>query len=269
MDVFGYKDYRKCLTDWISAQKKGRRLNAAVVSEKIGVHPTFMSQVLKGTKDLSSEQWVSVCRLMDLTDIEFEFLQFLLLANRAGSADLKEFFRGKLDEILGRRLQLQKRLKGHRQLSNEHRSIFYSSWIYSAVRLFCACDGGKNIEAISDEFRIPRAQADQITSFLSSCGLCVKNGDHFELGDQHIHVPSDSPFVIRHHINWRLRALNSLDTTSETELNFTAPMSISKADFGLIREKIVKLIQEAVEIAKKSDAEDVVALNIDFFKAMK
>lgn len=269
MDVFSYQDYRSYLTDWLSAQKKERRLNAAVVSEKIGVHPTLVSQVLKGTKELNSEQWVGVCSLMDLTELEFEFLQFLHLANRAGSADLKKFFQKKLDEILGRRLQLQNRFTDQRQLSDEHRSIFYSSWIYSAIRLFCACDGGKNIQEISEEFRISRSQADEITTFLASCGLCVKKGDHFELGDQHIHVPANSPFVIRHHTNWRLRAINALDKTSEAELNFTAPMSISKADFGLIREKIVKLIQEVVVIAKKSDAQDVFALNIDFFKPMK
>lgn len=270
MDVFSYEDYRKYLTDWIAYQKKERRLSASTVSEKIGIHPTFMSQVLKGTKDFSTEQWVCLCNLMDLTDIEFEFLQFLLLANRAGSIETKKFFQGKLDEILERRLQLQKRFKGHRQLSDEHRSIFYSSWIYSAVRLFCACDGGKSIQAISEEFRISRAKADEIVAFLLSCGLCVKNkNDFFELGDQHVHVPANSPFVIRHHTNWRLRAVNSLDNTTEEELNFTAPMSISRADFALIREKVVKLIQEVVVIAKESNAEDVFALNIDFFKPMK
>lgn len=74
-----------------------------------------------------------------------------------------------------------------------------------------------------------------------------------------------TPFVIRHHSNWRLRAINSLENTNTEELNLTAPMSISKKDFQIIREKIVKLIQESVEVAKASKAEDLAALTIDFF----
>ncbi len=62
-----------------------------------------------------------------------------------------------------------------------------------------------------------------------------------------------------------MRAVNSLENTTQEELNFTAPMSISKKDFALIREKIVKLIQETVEVAKASEAEDLATLTIDFF----
>jgi len=269
MDIFTYKDYRKFLSDWLILEKKRHRLNATLLATKIRVHPTFISQVLKGNKELSSEQWFSICEVMSLTEIENDYLHFLLLQNRAGTKEVRAFYQKKLDEILKRRLQLQERIKEHRQLTDQERAIFYSSWIYSAIRLFTACNEGQTLDQLSEKFQLSKSKADEILSFLCVTGLCKFENGKYHMGNKHIHVPANSPFVVRHHTNWRLRAITSLENTMNEEMNFTAPMSISKKDFPVIREKIVKLIQEVVEIAKASDAEDLATLTIDFFWPLK
>ncbi|HEY8270608.1 MAG TPA: hypothetical protein VIG33_06935 [Pseudobdellovibrionaceae bacterium] len=43
-------------------------------------------------------------------------------------------------------------------------------------------------------------------------------------------------------------------------------MSISKKDFEVLREKFNLAIKEVVDIAKESAAEEIVCLNIDFFR---
>jgi len=269
MDIFTYKNYRQFLSDWLLLEKKQHRMNASLLAEKIRVHPTFVSQVLKGNKDLSSEQWLSICEIMNLTEIENDYLHFLLLQNRAGTKETRTFYQKKLDEILKKRLQLQERWKDHKQLTDQERAVFYSSWLYSAVRLFTACGNGQTLEQLSDKFHLSKSKTDEVLSFLCSTGLCKFERGKYHMGDQHVHVPANSPFVIRHHTNWRLRAINSLENTLPEEMNFTAPMSIAKKDFPLIREKIVKLVQEVVEIAKASEVEELATLTIDFFWPLK
>lgn len=269
MDIFTYNDYRKILADWLQLEKKQHRLNASMLAERIRVHPTFISQVFKGNKDLSSEQWLEICELMNLSEIEGDYLHFLLLMNRAGTKKTRTFYQKKMDEILRKRLRLQDRFKDHKQLTDQERAIFYSSWLYSALRLYCSCEEGKTFEQLVQKFELSKNKANEILEFLCAFGLCKFEKGQYHLGDQHVHVSANSPFVIRHHTNWRLRALNSLESSTTEELNFTAPMSISKKDFHIIREKIVKLIQESVEIAKASKAEDLAALTIDFFWPLK
>lgn len=244
-------------------------MNSASLAEKVGVHPTFISQVLKGTKDLSSEQWITTCDLMNLNDIEKDYLHLLLLMNRAGTPQARNYYRTKLNEILSRRLQLQERMKEHRQLTDQDRAVFYSSWIYSAMRLYSDCSKGKTVDQLSEKFQLSKDKTEEVMEFLVQTGLCKFDNNKFSLGDQHLHVPANSPFVIRHHTNWRLRALNSLESTTPEELNFTAPMSISKKDFQVIREKIVKLIQDIVAVTKDSESEDLAALTIDLFLPLK
>lgn len=244
-------------------------MNSALLAEKVGVHPTFISQVLKGHKDLNSEQWIAVCELVNLTDIEKDYLHLLLLLNRAGTPQARKYYQAKLNEILSRRLQLQERMTEHRQLSDQDRAVFYSSWIYSAMRVYTACGEGQTIEQLSEKFSISKEKTEEIMQFLTVTGLCKFDGGKFSVGDQHLHVPANSPHVIRHHTNWRLRALNSLEKTTPEEMNFTAPMSISKKDFQVLREKIVKLVQEVVDVVKTSEPEEVATLTIDLFWPIK
>lgn len=269
MDVFSYKDYRTFLDDWLIFEKKHHRMNAYLLAKKINVHPTFISQVLKGHKDLSPEQWLSICKIVKLTEIETDYLHFLLLQNRAGTKEARDFYKKKLDDILKKRLSLKDRIKDHKQLTDQERAIFYSSWIYSAMRLYTACNQGQTLEQLAEKFQLSRIKTDEILNFLCATNLCKFENEKYHLGDQHIHIPANSPFVVRHHTNWRLRAINSFEHTLPEEMNFTAPMSIAKKDFLIIREKIVKLIQDTIEIAKASEAEELATLNIDFFWTLK
>lgn len=265
MDVFQYSDYRKFLQDWLLKAKKEKKTSASQLAEVIRVHPTFLSQVLLGKKDLASDHWIGLCDYFDLTEIEKDYLNFVYLKNRAGTPTSKKFYQRKMDEILKKRLHLKERLKDHRELSDSERAIFYSSWIYSAIRLFCSVGKGQSLLNIADKFNIKKDKAEQIVEFLIQTGLCKIERDLIQMGDQHIHVSADSPFVSKHHINWRVLGIQSLDRAQTDELHFTGPMSVSKKDFLVIREKIVKLIQENIEIIKESDAEDVASLTIDFF----
>jgi len=74
--------------------------------------------------------------------------------------------------------------------------------------------------------------------------------------------------VVKHHANWRFRAIQKMDQREDSEMFFSSPMSISKSDFQRIREVFAKSIQAALEICKASPAEEVVCLNIDFFKTL-
>ena len=97
-------------------------------------------------------------------------------------------------------------------------------------------------------------------------GLCIEEQGIYRLGDSHIHVSNESHFVVKHHLNFRIKSMQKMDTRDGNELFFTAPMSISKADFKIIREKLNLIVKEIVEVAKDSKSDQVTCLNIDFFK---
>ena len=231
----------------------------------MGIHPTLLSQVLKEKKELSSEQWMQFCSILELTSLEKEYLVFLHLKNRAGTKELRDYYQSKLDIILQQRLELKSKFQNYKELSDKDRAIYYSTWLYAAIRIYCAIDNGKSIDDICNKFQITKNYAQEILDFLCVTGLCVLEKNKYKMGTQHLHVPDNSPFLNKHHLNWRLKSIQALDSVQKEDIHLTSAMSISKKDFESIREKLTDAIQESVKIAKESNAEDVVVLTLDYF----
>jgi uncharacterized protein (TIGR02147 family) len=269
LNVFDYSDHRQFIKDWIAEARRAKTSNLSKLAEVIQVHPTYLSQALAGNKDLSLEQAAFLSRHFQFTKLEQEYFFVLLQLDRAGTQLLKDLLLEKKKEIEAERNKLDRRFEKHRQLSTEQRAKYYSSWIFAAVWNTTSIGGGQTLNQIAERFLVSRARAEEILSFLVAAGLCHETKGVYSPGESHVHVSNESPFVMKHHSNWRLKAMNQMDGRNSSELFFTAPAAISKKDFEVIREKLNFMIKEFVEIAKASESEELICLNIDFFRASR
>lgn len=265
-NLYDFSDYRSFLKAWIEWAKQDGRSNLSKLAQVAQVHGTFLSHVLKGNKSLSLEQASLIAEHISLSKLEEDYFLILIQIDKAGNQRLKNYWLAKKKEIEQEKNKLKSRLEKHQELSAEDKAIFYSSWIYTAVWSATAIENGQSLQQLADRFQMPRNKIEEVVSFLVQAGFCSEKKGIFTIADIHLHIPNESPLVVKHHTNWRMKAIQKMDTRSEEELFFTAPMSISLKDFDRIRERINVLIKEAVDIAKDSPAEEIVCLNIDFFK---
>jgi hypothetical protein len=84
------------------------------------------------------------------------------------------------------------------------------------------------------------------------------------MGPARTHVPAESPLVARHHLNWRLKAMERFSTISDEELVFTSPMTLSRKDGRAVREAIAELIEKVSGVVERTDPEKLSVLNIDW-----
>lgn len=264
MEIFNFSNYRDFVQNTL--KKKGQKGKMNRLAEAIQIHPTQLSKILSGVKDFNLEQAHSVCEYFELTNIETRYFLLLVEKERAGTMKLKKFFSEEIDKIKKESQQISTRLKEHRNLSDEEKSIFYSSWMYSAIRLYCSIGKGATLEDISNYFQLDRKKALEIIDFLVANGLCDRQQNLYVMGTQHTHVAANSPHSIKHQLNWRLKSLQKQERVQEHELAFTAPMSISSKDFLVIREKIAAAIKDCIEVAKESEADHLACLTIDWLK---
>ena len=184
----------------------------------------------------------------------------------AGTAKLKSKIKNEIEDTKKAAQSISTRLKTERELTDTERAIFYSSWLYPAIRLYCSTSGnGKTLEEIMERFSLPRVKALKLLDFLVQSQLCALSGSHYKMGAQSTFVPQGSPFLNRHHSNWRLKAMQTYESLSEEELMFTGAMSIARKDFELLREKMAGFIKEFSQIVKDSPAEEIACFNMDFF----
>jgi hypothetical protein len=198
--------------------------------------------------------------------LESEYFYYLVQIERAGNQSLRKFFQKKLDEIKAKSLKLSERVKFKKELTEEQKSIFYSSPLYSAVHLFTSIkDNGVTPEEIQSRFDIDRMKVGEVLKFLKETSLCEQIGNAYKMGTQSTHLSANSPHIVKHHANWRLRAITAAEELSTNELMYTVNVSLSKKDFEKLREEMVEYIQKFLETVYESPAEDIATFNMDWF----
>jgi hypothetical protein len=220
---------------------------------------------LAGSRDLTLEQGQLVAEFFGLASLETDYFILLLQIERAGTTKLKEYWGAKLAEVKKSSLQVEKRVHKDRILTDYEKSIFYSSWLYSAVRAYSSIGEGQTFDSMVQKFNVPRTKLTEIIQFLVNSGLCVEENGLIKAGPQRTHLELSSPFISKHHGNWRNKAIQKTESLSSEELMYTAPLSISKKDFLSFREECIALVKLLHERVKKTSPEEIACFNLDLY----
>ena len=119
--------------------------------------------------------------------------------------------------------------------------------------------------SICKALQLPAAIISSILNFLVRTGLAEQKEDRFICGPTRIHLAESSPLIAKHHTNWRMKAIQSLDEKNKTDLHYSSVMCLSQAAAEKIRELLLQAIQESEPIIKEAENEIVCTLAIDLF----
>lgn len=265
MQLYQCLTYRQYLLDKMG--KAGSRTGLRKrLAEAIPVHGTFVSQVLKGKADFSPEQAESINLFFQHDDEESEFFFTLLMKDRAGTERLKSRLERKLQILREAKFNIQKRLDVSKEISNEDRERYYSSWIYGAVYILVAIPQFQNIEALSSALKISRIQTKEIVDFLLKTGVILEQEGSLIPGSKHIHIGNESELILKHHSNWRFHALSSLQLLNKDNLHFSSCLSLSMNDVLRVKESMLGNLKHNVEIISASKEEVAYVMNLDFYR---
>jgi uncharacterized protein (TIGR02147 family) len=264
--IFNFNDFRDYLKDYFRRLPKRGYGEAKRIAAHLGVSSTYMSHVFNGSKQLTLEQGHMLAQYLGLAALEADYLFYLVEFDRAGTQDLKKYCQSKLQEIKSKSQNLVNRVQAKKLMTEQEKSIFYSTALFSAVHIYCSTsERGKNLEEIASRFDISRAVASETLKFLVEAQLCFQNGPYFTVGTQSTHLEAGSPYLLKHHINWRLRAIQVSEELKEEELMYTVNVSLAKKDFGLLREEMVQFIKKFLDRIHPSPSEEIATLNLDWF----
>lgn len=266
MDIFEFEDYKKyTLNRFHSLPKRGYGQQRKL-AEHLQVSTTFISQVLQTDKSFNLEQAVLVCEFLGLTEMETNYFLKLVQLERAGSYKLKTILKKDLLILKQQSQKVAHRLKNDKKLSDEQRAIFYSDWFYSGIRLLTGIKGFQELEDISQHFGLPRKVTADAIHFLLDAGLVIEQKGKLHVGPSKTFLESESSFAKLNHSNWRNKAIQNMQFPYEEKLHFTSPLTISIKDAEKVKLKILKLIEETGKIVGPSKPEELMCLNIDWFK---
>lgn len=263
-DVFTFKDYKKFIQAVLNERED---LNRSSIARELQVQSAYISQVLNGSAHLSMEQGYRLTETFSLGVAEKEFFMCLLQYNRAGSRDLEVFYKQKLQELLETHLNLTKRLKNSPTLSEEDRSVYYSSWIYGAVHMATLVPELNNVPRIAAYLELPVSRVQSVIDFLLRTGLVKHERGNYKAGPTRLHLGSDSIYLAQMHHNYRQMAIERIQRIKEENISkhlmYSSIAVISQEDFYVIKDILLKSIQDSRDVILPSKEEILCLMNVD------
>ena len=266
--LFEYKHYKDYLLSRTGSKKQRRGIKTAM-AQALRCQPTYVSQVLNGSADFSLEQAEILSRFLDHTKEERQFFMLLVQKDRAATKPLKVFFQEQIDLILAKRMVLVERLGSQTTLSKENQAFYYSTWHYAAIHIALTIAPLRTRSELAKFLQLPLKKVSEILEFLVSVGLARQEGETFAVGTSQIRLDNDSHNIIKHHMNWRQQAMDSLDREDLKDLHYSAVVSLSSQDAVKIKDKILDALKEHLAIIKESKEEELYCYCIDFFSMKK
>lgn len=260
MNLYSETDYRKVITNLVGA-KSGLKIK---LSQHMGCQPSYLTRVLKGQADLNQDQLLSICSFFQFDLDQTEYLLCVLLENRSAKISTKKFFKTKITQISEKALQLKKQLKAESKLSEEFEDIYYSSWIYSAIHISLLSPSFDE-KKISEHFGVKLQDTLNALNKLELMGLIIKKNNRWQVVHTNTHLGSDSSWLSRHHMNWRIKLTEKMSRNDLNGLHYSSIACCSKEDKILINQILLEALQKCRELIKKSKNETVFYYGLDFF----
>ncbi len=264
--IYDFINYREYLQKWIEdLGPRGYGVKGRIAAA-LNISSSLVSQIFKAEKTLTPDQASDLCDFMGLVETEADYFHLLLDFDRASSHKFKEKLKKKIIQRQEHSRKISQRVPKNRVLSDEDKAIYYSSWLYTGMRNLTAVPGMDHAESIAKHLNIEVSLIHRILRFLLDKGMCKEENGKITYGPSYIYIDKDSPFINKHHQNWRFQAIQNMEKRRDGDIFFTSPMSLSHEAAEEIRKLIPNIVEKAMKISGPSDSETVACLNIDWFK---
>jgi uncharacterized protein (TIGR02147 family) len=257
-----YKDYLKAMIE-VAEPKHGYISQLAVAAQ---CQRSYLSQVINSHVQLTPDHGLGLCRFFRLTEKETDYFLLLLEHARAGSLQLRERVQSKIDKLRKESINLSKRVGAQTIEEGQILGRYYSSWHWMAIHIISSIPEYQDVKSIARSLSIPEELVKNTLEKLMQMGCVEKKKDKWHHKGADMHLTNDSPSVNLHHNNWRQRSLLDSAMLNEESVHYTSVFSMSEHDYTLLRDMILKWIDDSRKVISPSNPEKLVCLCLDFFK---
>lgn len=266
VSVYEFQDYKKFLLEWVKLQPNSGRGIYTRIADYLNTSNAALSQIMNGGRNLNSEQAIELAEFIKLNGSETDFFLILVEYDRAGSVKLKKHILEKIKKEQVKQNELIHRVPKDVTLTDDVRAVYYSSWLYTGIRNFIATSERLSLQEVSVRFNIKIEKLRQVMDFLIQHHLIVNQSGKLKVGPQKTHLESTSPWIIKHHQNWRFKSVEKMQNQDPNDLFYSAPMSLSASTAAKIRSQLPEIIKQIVSDVGDSKSEVIRCLNIDWFE---
>lgn len=265
MNIYACDSYKEVLKTWLEAHNgKGK---ISYLASLCGCERSYLSQVLHGKADLTTDHMIQFCQATGLSENEERFCLLLLMHDRSSSRPVRESLRKKINRLKTEynsvSNQLSESKSPQNRIDESQKDLYYSNHLYSAVHILTSSPRLQTAAALSEELSVPRPLIEKTLHELAQMKLVFQTGDRFKHAAGDIFTLRDDPRTGLHHWNWRRVALEGSNRADE--IHYTDVFTVDQKDIEKIRDLCLRLIKAQGDVVGRSGTEAGAVLCLDFF----
>ena len=268
MSLYKHNDIRDYVKELLSRRPRGGRGELQIIAKTLGVHSTLISQIMSGLRSFTEDQAHELCQYFELNDVESEYFLMLVQIEKSTTSKYKSFLKNKLAHFRQQAEKISKSFTYENELTDMQKSIYFSSWKYSAIRIFCSLDpDGQSLENIMAKFSLTRIKALGMINFLCESRLCDKKDDSYVVGQQRVYIDKGSIYFQKHHLNWRLKSVEKSENPTDDDKLYTVILGVTEKDYQKFKVEITQLLSTFSKTLEQTENPDrLVCFNCDLFQ---
>ena len=266
MNLFEHEEYKKYTNEFIYLRPSNGRGQYLKIAKLLNIHTSLVSQIFKGEKDLTPEHAAKLNDYFGHNKLESQYFLLLVLHSRAGNIELKKLYENQIQSIQEKSKDLSERLETKWKFDSKDEALFYSSWYYSALRILTSIPNFQTKDSLLNALDLSPALINEVLDFLVETGLCVVEKGKYSIGPTHTHLDKKNKLTYEHHKNWRLKAFEKHNKLEDTDLMFTAPLSIGSNDREKVRSILLGAVDEIRKVVDETQQDTLCCLNIDWIR---
>lgn len=259
------KDYRSFLRQVVAEEGKERGYRKRLADEA-GCQAAYLSQVLKGSVELTPEQADRLALFWQFSDLESEIFLTLVHLGRAGSPSLRDRLGTKLESLREEWRARDATFQKPELSASDRALLYYSKWTYTAVHVLLTVPALRTPEALAKHLNLEKAEVGEALEKLEQIGLIEKEGAKWKVKTLSLHAPQGAAAADIHHHNWRVRALGISATSPRSSVRYTSVHTLSAEDIGKVREIFDQAIRATRRVIEPSSEEKGACLLVDYFE---
>jgi transcriptional regulator with XRE-family HTH domain/DNA-binding Lrp family transcriptional regulator len=261
MSLYRQDNYRAALRFLVEGRMTFQELAA-----RMKVQKSYLSRVLKGNADLSSDQVFSATLAFGLSEPEAEYLQLLLERDRSGLVERRKALDARLLEIRKRHLDSRAHLSRDTVVTDaETLRDYYLDPLQQLVHIALGLVRGKAEPAkLAKALGLPPTRLQELLAALERQGLAKHEKGAWAPTERKLHLPKDSPLFRPYLAGHRLLSLERSRALAAGEgYQFSVIFSADEKTREKVQEAFLAFLKKIQDEVRAAPAENVYQMGFD------
>lgn len=270
MHIYQWIDYKIVIKNLIEARKK---VNPTCTYQNMAIfmriQKAYLSQVIKGRRELNTDQLYMACKYLTLGEEESQYLQLSLEYCRSGISERKQVLKNELEKIRLKHAKTDAHIdvQAVRIPQEPDRMKYYLDPYHQIVHIAMAVEKYRQKpQRLVKDLHLSKEKLFQVIESLVKMGIIEVHDDQVSVLVNNIHLPKDAAVFS----SWR-HMLNGLSTqklssaSDPLAYNFSVVFASSDETRGRIQAAFLDFLRHTKKLVGASKPERVFQLNFDLF----